>query len=103
MLTWRLLYGSRVVLGQLTKETGVLQTIVAVGLGEPCLPPCDGDTLDTDGLSDFRLSEAPGDAKLLSHARRGKRVGIHQGIDSTHRIRHSSLHLRQRIVKRYTT
>ncbi|OII64362.1 hypothetical protein BJP40_02280 [Streptomyces sp. CC53] len=74
-----------------------------MGLGESCLPPRDGDTLDTDNLGDFRLSEAPGEAQLLSNARRGKRVGIHDRIDSTHRIRHSSPHLRQRIVKRYTT
>ncbi|OEJ36317.1 hypothetical protein BGK72_38825 [Streptomyces agglomeratus] len=72
-------------------------------LGESCLPPCDGDTLDADGLGEFRLSEAPGKTQLLSNGRWGKRVGIHDGIVSTHRIRHSGPHPRQCIVKRYTT
>lgn len=73
-----------------------------MGLGKPCLPPCDGDALDADGVGDFRLGEPGGDSQLLPNARRREGVGIHQSIDATQRIRHRGLHPRKRFLKRYT-
>jgi hypothetical protein len=97
-----LLGGGRVLLGQPTEEVRVLQAIAAVGLGKSCLPPCDGDALDANGVGDLRLSEPGGDSQLLPHARGRESVGVHQSIDATQWIRHRDLHHEKQYLKRYT-
>lgn len=92
----------RVLLRQATEQLRVLQAVVPVGLSEAGFPPHDGQALDADGLSDFRLGEVRRDAQLLPDARRRQRVSVHQGIVSTQRIRHHSLHFTQCFLKRYT-
>ncbi|APE26768.1 hypothetical protein vnz_37290 (plasmid) [Streptomyces venezuelae] len=64
-----------------------------MGLRAAGFPSDDGQAPDAEGLGDFLLGEVRGDAQLPANVRRGQRVSIHQGIVSTQRIRHSTLHL----------
>jgi hypothetical protein len=76
----------RVLHGQAAEKLRVLQTVPSVGLSVAGFPSHDGKPLDADCRGDFCLGEIRGDSQLLPDVRRGQRVSIHQGIDSTQRI-----------------